>query len=555
MAAEQYLIVGVLIVGAALAKVAEKYRLPYPIPLIIAGIVLGQALPNEGIPEALGLEFIAQLTLATVLFYAGLTMNLKELRLSLPVVALLASVGVLLTSIIAGGAIYLAFSGIGLTAFLIGAILSPTDPAALFSVLESGGVRVKRKIYSILEGEAVFNDATSVILVITVFEPLIAVNLIGDPSLAQPWFIILAQFIGSLIFGVIIAFVIARIIGDAILRAGDQTNITILTATTPILAYGVGEMLTFLGFHPGAMAAVFTGIFMANAKSVNLDVLPQQSMRNTTKNVSFAFEIVVFILMGYTLNLEFVTGVFVGTQVPVLLVGAVVAFLVIFVARPVSVFLITASDRTMDWKDRFFISWAGVKGVASAALAAIAVSVLVHSIPEGTPQLIVDQVHIAADTITGIVFIVLMISLVVQGVTAPIFAKRLGLEEEMDVFDELSARRNATRHALLRLVDEYTEGKIDPEIYRRLKSELEEEIYQLEDELRKMVQEKRARLLEIAMREEICKSKLSYYEEEYEKGKIPEVVYDDRKDEIEAEINELSVMRRHCAEGKTEPQD
>ncbi|MBD3404821.1 MAG: hypothetical protein GF411_01640 [Candidatus Lokiarchaeota archaeon] len=555
MAAEQYLIVGVLIIGTALAKISEKYRLPYPIPLIIAGMVLAQALPGEGIPEALGLEFIAQLTLATVLFYAGLTMNLRELRLSLPVVAALASVGVLATSIIAGGAIFLAFSGIGLAAFLIGAILSPTDPAALFSVLESGGVRVKRKIYSILEGEAVFNDATSVILVITVFEPIVAVNLIGDPSLAQPWWIILGQFVGSIVFGVIIAYGIARFIGMVILRDADPTNIAILTAATPILAYGTGELLTFLGFHPGAMAAVFTGIFMANAKMVGLDVLPQQSMRNTTKNVSFAFEIVVFILLGYTVNLSFITGVFAGTQVPVLLVGSVVAILVIFVARPISVFLITAPDRKMTWKDRFFISWAGVKGVASAALAAIAVSVLVHTIPEGTPQVIIDQVTTAADTITGIVFIVLMISLVLQGITAPLFAKKLGLEEEQDAFDEISAKRNATRHALLRLVDEYTEGKVDSELYRILKAELEEEIFQLEDELRKMVQEKRARLMEISIREEICKSKLSYYEEQYEKGKIPETVYDDRKDEIEAEINELSVMRKHCAEGKIDPID
>lgn len=532
MAAEQYLIAGILIIGAGLAKIAERHRFPYPIPLIIAGMVLGQTLPPEGVLETIPLEFIAQLTLATVLFYAGLTMNLKELRLSLRVVGALASVGVLATSLIAGLTIGL-IPALAATAFLIGAILSPTDPAALFSMLESGGIRVKRKVYSILEGEAVFNDATSVILVITVFTPWLV------PALMVPLAIAAAEFALSLGMGVLIGFAVAYSIGKVILRSNDPTNTSILTATTPILAYGLGEALGGFGLHPGAIAAVFTGIFMANARRIGLEVLPQRSMRGTTKNVSFAFEIVVFIMLGYTVNIPFVLGTLPGTQIGVLPLGLIVAMLVIFVARPAAVFLVTAPDRELSNQERFFVSWAGVKGVASAALAAISVSIITEY--EGASD--------TTNTVTSIVFIVLMVSLALQGLTAPYFARMLGLEEEVDVLEEITVHRDATRHALLKLVDDYTEGKVEASLYQRLKAELEEEIFSLEDELRRQVAEKRARVLELQTRESIYMNKLEYLRNEFEQGKLKEVSYYDERQEIERELEELESLKRHQKHG------
>jgi len=200
-----YLAVIILIGGAVLAKVAERFKIPYPIPLMVAGLGIKLVI-DPAIFAAIPLSLIAQLTLASVLFYAGLNINMRELRLSIRSIAVLATVGVFLTSIIAGGTIWLAIPGqVGLigVAFIIGAILTPTDPAALFSVLESGGVRVKRKLFSILEGEAVFNDATAVIVVITVFLPFIV------PALAQPWWIVGGQFIASIALGVIIGLGIA----------------------------------------------------------------------------------------------------------------------------------------------------------------------------------------------------------------------------------------------------------------------------------------------------------------------------------------------------------
>ncbi|MDF1539684.1 MAG: cation:proton antiporter, partial [Candidatus Thorarchaeota archaeon] len=288
MAAELYLVAAILIGGAALAKVAQEYKFPYPIPLIIAGIILGVALGPEAtfLPADFGLDFLAQLTLAAVLFYAGLTMNLKETNRARTTIVLLATLAVLLTSLIAGITITYLVPVIGL-ALLIGAIVSPTDPAALFSVLESGGVKVKRKLFTLLEGEAVFNDATAVILVTTVFEPLII------PVLRQPWYLVLLEFILSMGLGVVIGYAVAYGIGRLILKTGEDTNISILTATTPILAYGLGEgVATILtGVHPGALACVFAGIFLANSKMIDISFMPQKSMRGVMKNVSFVFEI------------------------------------------------------------------------------------------------------------------------------------------------------------------------------------------------------------------------------------------------------------------------
>lgn len=531
---ELYIAVVFIIVGAILAKLAEEYRFPYPIPLIVLGMGL-QFLFNA-LSLTLGeipLDFLAQLTLASVLFYAGLTMNIRETRSSIRSVVLLATLGVFLTSIIAGGAIFI-FSPVGVipltVALLIGAILSPTDPAALFSVLESGGVRVKRKLFSILEGEAVFNDATAVILVITGFLPLVS----GSGG-EQNWLIVIGQFAGSMGLGVALGLGVAYGMGKLILAFGEGSNTSIFTAATPILAYGIGEVFSLLPIelHPGALAAVFAGIFMANSRRMGLEVLPQKSMRTVMKNFSLVFELAIFTFIGFTLDFAWFLVddnlVFVG-------VGVLVAILVIFFARPVSVFLVTLTDVKMTMKDRFFISWAGVKGVASAALGAIAIAGI-------------------ADTNTGnginsIVFIVVLISLVVQGITTPIIARVLNLIEEQDAAQEIASQRDATRYALLHLVDQYTEGKVDSSIYTILKSELEEEIFTLEDELRRVVSERRARLKMLETREEIYREKLSYYQREYEQGKIPDLIYDDKKQELQAEIDEIATVRRHLKSGR-----
>ena len=531
---ELYIAVVFIIIGAILAKLAEEYRFPYPIPLIMLGLLLQVILPQDALGE-IPLDFLAQLTLASVLFYAGLTMNIRETRSSIRSVLLLATLGVFLTSIIAGGTIAI-LSPLGViplaVALLIGAILSPTDPAALFSVLESGGVRVKRKLFSILEGEAVFNDATAVILVITVFLPLVSGGGTG-----QNWLVVLGQFGGSMGLGFALGLGVAYLMGWLILVFGSGTNTTIITAATPILAYGFGELFAIpqlgLGLHPGALAAVFAGIFMANSRRIGLEVLPQKSMRSVMKNFSFVFEIIIFTFIGFTLD---ITWFFLADNVVFIGVGVLVAILVIFIARPASVFLVTLTDNTMSMKDRFFVSWAGVKGVASAALGAIAIAGIVDAdISNG---------------INSIVFIVVLISLILQGITTPIIARVLNLIEEQDVAQEIASQRDATRHALLHLVDQYTEGKVDSSIYTQLKSELEEEIFTLEDELRRVVSERRARLKMLEIREEIYREKLGYYQREYEQGKIPDLIYEDRKLDLEAEIDEIATVRRQLRSGK-----
>jgi NhaP-type Na+/H+ or K+/H+ antiporter len=549
------LIAGILIIGVAIAKIAERYKVPHPIPLVLTGLALGRVLvaldPGTSLVQIAGFDFIAQLTLATVLFYAGLTLNLRNLRLSIVNVLLLATAGVLATSLIGGFTLLVTTATIGIpigiAAFLIGAILSPTDPAALFSVLESGGVRVKQKLFSILEGEAVFNDATSVILVITVFEPIVIASLANAVGTTN-WAAIVGEFSASIGLGVGLGYIVARIVGWAIPKAGDDTNISILTATTPFLAYGLGEMFSIFAIHPGALAAVFAGIFMANARRIGLQPLPQRSMRRIMKNVSFFFEIVVFILLGYTLSVPLIEGdpstetiTFILANPGILVLGSLMAVLVILVARPISVFLVTAGDRKMGFKDRFFVSWAGVKGVASAALAAISVTVIIQYAQSLTGQLRIEYLNAIRNvvpTIYAVVFIVLLVSLVVQGLSTTFFANILNLTEKVDKAKEITVHRNATRQALLNLVDQYTEGKIDAEVYGRFKAELEEEIFNLEVELRRIVSERRTRIKELKIREMIYTKKLEFYEKEYESGQISDTVYQDLKSELEAAVEE-----------------
>ena len=172
------------------------------------------------------------------------------------------------------------------------------------------------------------------------------------------------------------------------------------------------------------------------------------------------------------------------------------------------------------------------------ALAAIAVTVIIQYSSDAT---YIEEISVVVPTIYAIVFIVLLVSLIVQGLSTTYFANFLGLVEKQDRPTEITVHRNATRQALLYLVDKYTEGKVDSSLYSRLKSELEEEIFMLEDELRRVVAERRARVQELGFREEILKIKLEFYEKQFESGKITEGTYQDLKSEIEAEIEEVEI--------------
>ena len=143
-----------------------------------------------------------------------------------------------------------------------------------------------------------------------------------------------------------------------------------------------------------------------------------------------------------------------------------------------------------------------------------------------------------------------LISLLLQGITTPIIARVLNLIEEEDVAQEIASQRDATRHALLHLVDQYTEGKVESSIYTILKSELEEEIFTLEDELRRAVSERRARLKMLEIREDIYREKLGFFQKEYQEGKIPDGVFEEQRQELEAEMDEIATVRRQLRSGK-----
>jgi len=174
---------------------------------------------------------------------------------------------------------------------------------------------------------------------------------------------------------------------------------------------------------------------------------------------------------------------------------------------------------------------------------------MLNSIVTNPAFTVPDQATLG-QTISSLVFIVLMVSLLLQGLTTPFLAERLNLIEEEDIFEEISTKRDATRHALLSLVDEYTERRVEASLYKRLKAELEEEIFTLEDNLRKMASEKRARMLEVTAREQILQQKLLYYEQEYEKGRLRESVYADQKTALEDDLNSLYIVKKQIEEGK-----
>jgi cell volume regulation protein A len=272
-------------------------------------------------------------------------------------------------------------------ALLIGAALAPTDPAVTFSVL--AGKEVEGRSATILEGESGFNDPVGIALMIGMIE-LATVPEAGVADVA--WEFLREMGIG-LAEGAVAGFVLLQLIRRVPLPDRSLYPLTVL------LLAGLIYSIAAVSHGSGFLAVFVAGIVIGDAEFPSrLDV------RHFLSSLADLGELAVFVALGLTINLGFIFAGALWWQ------GLVLAVVLGFVVRPLVVTPLLLPSK-LSRGERLFVTWAGLKGAVPILLASLAVV-------GGTDQ---------AAEIYGIVFVVVLFSVVVQGTLVPAVAARLGV--------------------------------------------------------------------------------------------------------------------------------
>lgn len=375
-----------LLVAVAAVRISSRSGLPSLLIYLGIGIAIGQdGIGNVVFDNAELTQVIGYAALVVILAEGGLGTKWKEIKPALPAAVVLSLVGVAVSvGVTAAGAHYL----VGLEwrqALLIGAVVSSTDAAAVFSVLRK--VPLPSRVTGVLEAESGFNDAPVVILVV-------AFAAVGP---VDEWYVLLGKIalelaIGAAI-GLAVGFLGAYGLRHVALPASGLYPIAVMAIA--VTAYAAGAMAHGSGFLAVYLAAMVLG----NAK------LPHwPATRGFADGLGWIAQIGMFVLLGLLVTPHELVHDF----WPAVIIGLVLTM----VARPLEVFVSLLPFR-IPWQEQALMSWAGLRGAVPIILATIP---LVTGI-EGS------------DRVFNIVFVLVVVYTLVQGPTLPWLARKLNLRD------------------------------------------------------------------------------------------------------------------------------
>ena len=379
-----------LAAGIAASLLASRIRLPGL--LLFLGV--GMAIGSDGagwIEFGVGSEdyelerTIGVVALALILFEGGLTAGFEEIKPVLRPSLGLAIVGTLGTCVICGFAAAWLFDLTTLEGMLLGAIISSTDGAAIFALLRESTLR--RRLARTLEGEAGFNDPVAVLLVIGFIEWIES----DDYGVLN----LLLLFVREMGIGAVVGLAVGSLAVYALrsTRLASPGLYPVATLSTAGLAFGGAATLHGSGF----LAAYLAGLVVGSGR-----IPAKQTVTVFHQGLAWVAQIVMFLSLGLL--------VFPSEFGEIWLEGTALALVLVFVARPLSVFAATALDR-FTTGERAVLSWAGLRGAVPVVLATFPV---------------IDRVEHSGQFF-NIVFFAVVISTLFQGTTVEWLARRLGV--------------------------------------------------------------------------------------------------------------------------------
>ena len=386
-------LVGTALVLAAAFSSLIAFRFGAPLLLLFLGLGLAAGVDGLGIEfdNARLAYFVGALALAVILFESGFGTPLTALRQAAMPALSLATVGVMITATLFAVANFYLTDFSWLESFLLGAAVASTDAAAVFFLLRAGNVLLRDRVRSTLEIESGTNDPIAIFLTITLVE-VIAAGL--DPQAEVLVIDIVVGFFIHMGLGAIIGLLgglaIVRLVSRFKLEHG---LLPIFVLTLSLLVFAAGGAFGGSGF---------LAVYLAGLVAGNSNLRSAASLKRFQDGVSWLAQIIMFLVLGL-----FATP---SQFLAILPVSVALGLFLIFVARPIAVWLCLIPF-SFARQETAFISWVGLRGAVSILLA---ITPLLGGLENGR-------------AIFNTAFIVVLVSLVIQGWTVGPLARRLGL--------------------------------------------------------------------------------------------------------------------------------
>jgi CPA1 family monovalent cation:H+ antiporter len=428
-------LIGLLGVVAVLAQLARMVNVPYPIFLVLGGIGVGlvPGLPRVELPpEVIFLVFIPPLMLSAAFWSSP-----REMRAHARPIGLLAVGLVFLTIGVVAVAAHFVIGLPWAAAFVLGAIVAPTDPVAAEAIFRRLGV--PERVHTVIGGESIINDGTALVA----YKIAVAAVVYGTFSFASAGLQFLVFSAGGIAFGLLVARLVSPIYG----RLEDPAILVVFTLMPGYFVYIAAERVGVSGI----LAVVALGLY------IGWQAPKMFKARTRLQGYSF-WEILVFLL-------DSLLFVLVGLQFPVILeglsdrsvaevlfytalvCGAVVGlrllwFFTVPYFHPIFNRLLRGNYLRGTWQERLVMGWSGMRGAVSLA-AALSIPLTTS---DGTP-------FPERDLILFLTCAVIFVTLVLQGLSLPALIRALGVKDEShdNRMEELQARLKSTHAALGKL--------------------------------------------------------------------------------------------------------
>ena len=387
-----YLVAGLLFFLSLVAgTLSEKIKFPALILFLAIGMLAG----TDGIG---GIDFnefnivddIGTFALAFILFGGGFQTKWSDIKPIITQGVVLSTFGVLLTAIFMAIPIAWLERFSYKDAFLLGAIISSTDAAAVFSILRTQKVGVKGALKPLLEFESGSNDPMAVFLTLT------ALNWFTSPDI--PVYNMIIKLIVQMVCGGLIGLITGNIACRAIqnLKVTNEALYPVWGISIVMSTFGLAETVQGNGY----LAVYVCGIVMGGG-----DFIYKYSLQRFHEGFAWLMQIVMFLLLGLLVNPKELINF------QVISIGLLISFLLMFAARPLAVFICSMFSR-FNLNEKIFISWTGLRGAVPIILAT-------YPLSNGHPQ---------ARYIFNLIFFVVLTSVLLQGKTLAIAAKLLKLD-------------------------------------------------------------------------------------------------------------------------------
>ncbi len=444
-------------------------KIPPSILLVITGVLV--ALVPGLPPVELAPEIVLLLVLPPIIYTSAFQMNWREFRFNLRPITLLSVGGVVFTTLAVAAAAHWLMGLAWPVGFVLGAIISPPDAIAPLSIARR--MEIPRRILVVLEGEALANDTTALIL----YRFAVAAVSLGTFSFNQAAATFAAIVVGEILWGIVVGWVMLRL-----RRWVNEPLIEILLSIlTPFLAFWPPAHLG----GSGVLATVTGGLYTSwNGPRL---IRPETRLQGVFfwEFFSYAIEGMVFVITG--LQARTVLSRISHYSVSDLATSIALITAVIIIARFVWVFPavylprwlfppVRRKDPSPPWQWAFVLAFTGVRGIVSLA-AALAIP-FATAAGESFPD---------RDLILFLTFAVILITLVGQGLTLPSVLRGLGLphagrkERETHRAEEYAARMEAVNAAIKRLEEIAAEGEIAPDVVETARAQYQDRLQHVVD--------------------------------------------------------------------------